>query len=234
MNPLGFVLPAASIGLGALLIRPQRGFFPFNDEGEALAPLTPQVTLEERHLDELEITEHPIEQGAAIADHAFKRPSEVIIRCAWSNSPSASGGLIGTAVGIGAAIGGPRFGVLASLPSTIKAAQSLLTGNSEDQAKAIYKKLLSLQTDRIPFDVYTGKRVYRNMLLRSLSVTTDQHSENALAVVAVCREVIIVSTRPFVVPLSQQKEPEKTGGLSQFGPKSLIPAPTFTVPSFLK
>lgn len=44
------------------------------------------VTLEEEHIDELVITEHPVEQGAAITDHSFKRPSSVIIRAGWSNS----------------------------------------------------------------------------------------------------------------------------------------------------
>lgn len=44
------------------------------------------VTIEERHLDELVITEHPVEQGAAITDHSFKRPASVTIRAGWSNS----------------------------------------------------------------------------------------------------------------------------------------------------
>lgn len=44
------------------------------------------VTIEEHHHDELAITEHPVEQGAAIADHAYKRPSAVVIKAGWSNS----------------------------------------------------------------------------------------------------------------------------------------------------
>lgn len=43
-------------------------------------------TVEENHTDELAITEHPVEQGAAISDHSYKRPSVVTIRAGWTNS----------------------------------------------------------------------------------------------------------------------------------------------------
>ncbi len=50
------------------------------------------VTVEEEHSDELEITQHPVEQGAAITDHSFKKPASVTIRAGWSNSsPQALG-----------------------------------------------------------------------------------------------------------------------------------------------
>ena len=45
-----------------------------------------EVTVEELHDDDLVITQHPVEQGAIISDHAYKLPPEVRIRCGWSNS----------------------------------------------------------------------------------------------------------------------------------------------------
>lgn len=56
--------------------------------GRSIDNIFPDVAIEERHLDELEITSHPVEQGAAISDHAFKRPVELIMRVGWSNSSS--------------------------------------------------------------------------------------------------------------------------------------------------
>lgn len=50
------------------------------------------VTIEERHTDILTVTENPVEQGAAITDHAFKRPAELLVRVGYSNSSLASGG----------------------------------------------------------------------------------------------------------------------------------------------
>lgn len=44
------------------------------------------ITVRERHRDELVITEIPVEQGAAITDHAYKRPSTVVIDVGYSNS----------------------------------------------------------------------------------------------------------------------------------------------------
>ena len=44
------------------------------------------VTVEERHSDELRVTENPVEQGAAITDHAFKVPARLTLRVGFSNS----------------------------------------------------------------------------------------------------------------------------------------------------
>jgi hypothetical protein len=50
----------------------------------SIGGIVAQVTIEENASDDLTITEHPVEQGAPIADHAFKRPSSVTIRAGWS------------------------------------------------------------------------------------------------------------------------------------------------------
>lgn len=42
------------------------------------------VTIEETEHDEVTITQHPVEQGAPIADHAFKQPEDVTIRAGWN------------------------------------------------------------------------------------------------------------------------------------------------------
>lgn len=44
------------------------------------------ITIEEDHRDTLVITEHPVEQGATITDHAYKQPSEVRLRVGWSSA----------------------------------------------------------------------------------------------------------------------------------------------------
>jgi hypothetical protein len=45
-----------------------------------------QTTVESVHTDTLHVTEHPVESGAAITDHSYKRPAEVTLRCGWSNA----------------------------------------------------------------------------------------------------------------------------------------------------
>lgn len=48
------------------------------------------VTIEEDHTDEVMVTEHPVERGASISDHAYKVPSRVVIKAGWSNSSDAA------------------------------------------------------------------------------------------------------------------------------------------------
>ena len=48
--------------------------------------LIPDVMIEEVATDTLRITDHPVEIGAAVSDHAFKLPVEIIMRCGFSDS----------------------------------------------------------------------------------------------------------------------------------------------------
>lgn len=121
----------------------------------AIGMIFADVTVEENHRDEVIITQHPVEGGGVITDHAYKRPAEVEIRCGFSNS---SAGYVG-------------------------------------YVQEQYRALLALQLARQPFSVYTGKRRYKNMLIRGLSVVTDPHSENVLMVSVALQEIIIVSTQ---------------------------------------
>lgn len=58
----------------------------FRPSSRAIDIIIPDVVFEEIHRDELIITQHPVEKGAAITDHAFKRPAELEMRVGWSDS----------------------------------------------------------------------------------------------------------------------------------------------------
>jgi len=86
-----------------------------------------------------------------------------------------------------------------------------------------YKELLELQSSREPFVVYTGKRVYNNMLIASLSNTTDKNTENVLAITLTLIEVLIVEVTPTSVPArSKQANSGKTGATEKSGKKSAL------------
>lgn len=155
------------------------------------------VTFEEIHSDTLEITDHPIEQGASITDHAFKRPAKVTIKIGWSNS----------------SVGG--------------SSGSNSIGTSGAQVAEIYQGLLALQAEREPFEVMTGKRLYDNMLLEDLQATTDPKTENVLMVTAVFKEVIRVTTSAVLVervPAAAQADPSSTQATNSTGNKALVTA----------
>lgn len=56
--------------------------------------LIPHVVVEEIARDALFITQHPVEKGASISDHAFAMPTEIEMTVGWSDS---SVGFIGFA-----------------------------------------------------------------------------------------------------------------------------------------
>jgi hypothetical protein len=201
---LGYGLAMASLQLGvqSIIIKPKR----------AIGPFVAHVTLRERHVDELEIVDHPVEQGALISDHAFKRPPEVTIECAWSDSPRASG------------IGG---GLISAVTGTTAGVQSIITGNSPDQVRDVYLKLLALQNSATLIDVHTGKRSYKDMLIRSIMVDTDKDSEHVLNVTATLRQVLIATVRvvSIAAPKNQQADPQATVPSVDKGIKQLLPSP---------
>ena len=43
------------------------------------------VTIDESGTDTLEITQHPVQSGATITDHAYKKPAEVAIKAMWND-----------------------------------------------------------------------------------------------------------------------------------------------------
>jgi hypothetical protein len=82
MSVLGNVSAAGQILIQLLTHKPRRGFADqASSDGTGTDLFIPDATIEEVHNDELEITDHPVEKGTTISDHAFKRPSELIDHC---------------------------------------------------------------------------------------------------------------------------------------------------------
>lgn len=167
----------------------------FQQQSRKIGLIVPSVVISEKHNDTLEITEHPVEVGAAISDHAYRRPSEVIMQVGFAGGGSLLDFLDTTSIGLGVGL----------------------------SPKETYQELLDLQNSRVPFDVVTGKRIYTNMLIRALEVTTDRTSENVLSAVLTLREVIITSTTTTQVAA---KEDMKLGANTSAVQNSGVKTPT--------
>lgn len=137
-----------------------------------------EVTVTEQHVDELTITQHPVERGAAVTDHAFKNPAQL----------------------------------------TVKAASS---ASFEDDLTDLYNQLLEMQASAEPIEVQTGKRLYENMLVKSLRVDTDMATENVLMVSVQLQEVILVDTLQTTMPSNGNRaDPQGASGVADTGSKS--------------
>jgi hypothetical protein len=154
------------------------------------------VTLTENTIDEIEITRQPVQTGAAITDHAFKKPVTFSAQILFQSS-------IGGSLGFTSSAPVGQFGAGGSLPAT-------------------YAKLLALQSSFMPFTVTTPKRTYNNMLLRTLGLTTDKKTENILAINIAFEEVILVPVVVGIVPKSQLKSPGKNAANKPVPVKSAL------------
>lgn len=168
----------------------------FHQQSRKIGLIIPSVVVSEKHSDTLEITEHPVEIGAAVADHAYKRPSEVVMEVGFAGG-----------------------GSLLDFVDTSSIGLSL--GLSPQET---YQELLDLQNSRIPFDVVTGKRLYSNMLIRALEVNTEKATENVLSAVLTLREVLITQTQQVTVAnKSDMKDGASTSAVANAGTKTTKP-----------
>lgn len=162
---------------------------------------------EEVHVDSVRMTEHPVEIGAAITDHAYMQPREVLIRCGWSNS------------------------TLQTFVSAIKSISKELFGSSasasavaSDYVSSVYDKLRALMERRTPIYIFTGMCQYNNMLIVGLHVTRDASTSQALLVEIRCRQLIVVETKTTTLPAKEHhKFPQCTVSVENTGVKQLVP-----------
>lgn len=168
----------------------------FQQQSRRIGLIIPNVVISEKHSDTLEITEHPVETGAPVSDHAYKRPPEVVMEVGFSGG----GSLL-------------DFVDTSSLGLTL--------GLSPRET---YQQILDLQASRIPFDVVTGKRLYSNMLIRAIEVDTDRTSENVLMAALTLRGVIITQTQQITVAdKADMKEGANTSAVINSGTKAAKP-----------
>jgi hypothetical protein len=174
----------------------------FRQQTRKIDIFVPSVVVSEKHSDTLEITEHPVEKPTTgsnagyIADHAFKRPSEVTMECGFAGGGSLLDFVDTSSIGLGLGM----------------------------SPKETYQQLLDLQSSRVPFDVVTGKRTYTNMLVRAIEVTTDKTTENVLSCTLTLREVIMSETFSVkVADKSDMQEGANTSAVQNTGTKSTIP-----------
>ncbi|KAA1175361.1 phage baseplate protein [Photorhabdus heterorhabditis] len=172
----------------------------FSQQTRKIGAIVPSVIISETHTDTSNITDHPVQQGVTISDHAYDSPSEVRME-------------------LGFAGGGSLLDVI-DTTKVFDIATGLSLGTSP---RAVYQQLLDLRASHKPFDVVTGKRLYKNMLIKDMTITTDKTSENVLSVILNLREIIIVETSTEqAAPAENMKHPEDTAPVINVGTKVTV------------
>lgn len=111
------------------------------------------------------------------------------------------------------------YGWSAGSPQNVSQSATFLRG--------IYTQIIQLKVSKVPFSIFTGKRVYANMLVETVSLTTDVNTENSLIVKVQCRQVLLVTTQTFRIPTdkTQVSQVQKAIGVAKQGLQQLNSSP---------
>lgn len=90
--------------------------------------------------------------------------------------------------------------------------------------QTIYDQFLAMKTSKELMEVQTGKRLYQDMLIKSIALVTDADTENALFLTISLQHINLVETQVVDVPPNNvQKQPQKTANQVNAGTKSAKP-----------
>lgn len=146
------------------------------------------ASISESHVGEVEVTEHPVEQGANISDHARPKPETLSIEGVVSNTPVSRKQVLKIQNGIGSA-----------------------ESNADDVrfrpewAESAYTKLRSLKDSGILVTVVTKLRTYTNMALKNLSVPRNAQTGEVLRFTAQFLQIKVVQNKSITLPVELPK-----------------------------
>jgi len=144
-----------------------------------------EVFVDCTHLEEIEfsntITDHPIEDGAALADHIYKNPVKIKVEGSITESPI---DIIQTAGKITEFFSG----------NILNNAKNMLQGKGQKQLTA-YETLKNMRDSRSVFDVVNYLDTFRNMIIENLTFSRDNKTGDRLFFIAELKQISTPSVR---------------------------------------
>ncbi len=211
-QPLSFLFNASSLGLSAL--RPP--------DRVVLDTITVDATLSEEHSTEVDVTEHPIEDGANVTDHIRPQLKLLKIDGIISNTSLGLTGPLADALGIASLATGVTLptGAIGGVVDLIK------TGGLLNRAQAAFQQLQELADRGQPIIIHTPLRDYASMAIKSLNIVRDPALGDGIRFLAVCREIRTVSSKTVTSLLPASAQPAKDlGSQSPAGASAKVSGP---------
>ena len=162
------------------------------------------VATSEEHVDECDVTDNPVEAGAAITDNVRRRPRTLTLECVVSDTPI---GAVAEARGLAEQQAAATEAFLQQLniigaPSTLNPYRT-----AADECRAFLARTLSA---REPITVTTEIRTYESMVLYNVSESRTATTGDAIRFRAMFRQVRIVtnerSTVRVAVPRAKKRK----------------------------
>lgn len=159
-----------------------------------------------------QITSHPVDRGANIADHVYNDPRIYTIEAVVTDTP---------------------MGVLAALQtlgdnarSALNYITSAITGEEAEapataRSVAAFQSLVELWEAKIAINVQTGMGLWENLVIRNIRVRQDQETANHLRFTATLQQVNLTSVQIVGEenleegPVEESASPVKNEGLKQ-------------------
>jgi hypothetical protein len=148
------------------------------------------ATTNEGHDTTVDITEHPVEDGADLTDHARVKPFELTITGVITNTPIAAGAQV--------------------VPLSTEGFDF-----TETRVQATYGLMLELANARGLLTVITGLRTYENMMLRSVRIVRTGPGKQEILPQLEFKEIRIAQTAFVTIPAGILAARTKASGQSK-------------------
>ena len=157
------------------------------------------ASIRETHTGEVELTDHPVEEGANITDHSRPKPIGLAIDGVITNTPISRTKQANTRTILGVTF-------------TSSAAVANYIQGRPGYAEAAYAKLEDLRLKGNVITVVTNLKTYTSMVMTSLSIPRDKNTGDALSFSAQFRQVIIVKNKTTRKVVSKVAKPKTSTG----------------------
>lgn len=128
------------------------------------------------HESTLSITEHPVQSGVNISDHAFMQPNQLSFEIGMSD-----------------------------VMKDISNSNYVSFSSDATRSINAYKILKQLQSNRIPINVYTKLWNYTNMLIETLSAPDSNETAYALKASVTLKELLVATVTTVKISERPQK-----------------------------
>jgi hypothetical protein len=157
------------------------------------------ASIKEEHIAEVEVTDHPVEQGAAVTDHARPKPEEVTIEGVVSNTPLNHFQTLRAE---------SRDGYTWQTSAAVNSVRGM-----PGAAESAYQQLRDLRDKPRLVTIVTALRTYDSMVMTSLKVPRDSQIGDVLRFEAKFKQVRVVTNAVTVVAtkVNKTKPQQKLG-----------------------
>lgn len=169
--------------------------------GTGKAVLTIDCTLRSAHSLDAQITQRELEDGSVVNDHMVVGPEQVVMEGVISETPlDLFSGLAASGVGAAASLLSQRRGLGAAAATGLLGGKLLGSINGNRTVNS-FDLMIQLQKKRILFDLVTGLRNYKNMMLTSIVANRSSTIGQSIEFTATIKQITFVKSA--LVPLGE-------------------------------